>query len=100
MKETAVVKGTVIPIAVLKDARRCQTSSVSYVLIGKVFGDLEGRFADGQLIHTSRVVAELSPRVFQTMDAVYRVEWEHQRDHGDETDYPATRIDEGMGAPE
>lgn len=61
-------------------------------LVGNIYHDTMGRFADGARIHTSWVHKEIAPDVFLTRsENVYRVRWKQpllQRDSGDETTAP------------
>ena len=52
-------------------ARRPQGSG--YILVGQVYEDVRGRFYDGEVIRTSRVVSEDGPIVL-TANSIYEVE--------------------------
>lgn len=59
----------------LKDARRVEDESHrSPYLVGAIYGDSKGRFADGMVVFTSTILEELPDNVFRTRYSTYRVE--------------------------
>lgn len=58
--------------AVLLDARVC-TDYATPRLRGRVYCDMKGRFRDGEIITTSKVVREHPGGIVETRNSVYRV---------------------------
>lgn len=56
----------------LKNATK-QPHGNGFVLVGDIYGDSNGRFRNGDNVHTSFVTRELSGDVFVTRNSVYRV---------------------------
>ena len=59
--------------AVLKNARWDFDDMRSPNLVGAIYDDARGRFPDGDVVHTSTVMAELGNRIFQTRNTKYLV---------------------------
>jgi NTP pyrophosphatase (non-canonical NTP hydrolase) len=43
---------------------------------GRIYGDLKGRFEDGEMVITSPVLDELPGDIVQTKNSIYKVEWQ------------------------
>lgn len=63
---------TVVTDGELRGARRTIVGE-STILTGRIYGDRKGRFADGEWVHTSRILEELPGDVFRTRNSTYVV---------------------------
>lgn len=58
----------------IKNARLRGTLPDDAYLSGNLFDDTRKRFADGDYIHTSRIVEVLPDSVYRTLHSTYKVE--------------------------
>lgn len=59
-----------VPCAIIKNG-----VWLGRVIYGNIYGDIRKRFPDGEAIHTSQIVDRLSIDLFQTLHAIYKVEF-------------------------
>lgn len=62
--------------ATLKEAYQDWYSEDEHCIVGRIYGDVKRRWADGEWIHTSTVIGAIGKNLHVTLNSIYKVEWE------------------------